>query len=427
VAKQQLTDTRVKDAKSGASVVRVWDSAVKGFHLRVTPAGAKSFCVAFQRTTGQKVNVTIGDARVWTVDAARKKATALRELHEAGKDVRAHIQEERSGQDVDALIKVWREDYRPSLKPSTQLSYNSLIKVVISPILGKRLVKDLNYQDVKDLHRKTKKGGHETHANRAVAVLSRLISIAEKEGWRAQGTNPCGQLEKPSEKARSRVLSADEYLALEAALVALVSAGEARKTDSKSKLEKLDPQAADLIRFLALSGLRKGEALGLQFADVDLERGVMRFEDHKTSEQVGTKVLPLNSHLRTIIQRRSSQKLGAYIFPGRLLSGAPIVGLGRMWDRVMEASSLEDVTPHDLRRTFMSTSMELGYPAAIGDALLGHSLGKIRDTYVHLGSQGIMATASQETADWIAAAMAGAKVKLGVKVTKVEKDQTGTA
>jgi integrase len=76
------------------------------------------------------------------------------------------------------------------------------------------------------------------------------------------------------------------------------------------RVDKLDPQAGDLIRFLALSGLRKGEALGLRFADVDLERGVMRFEDHKTSEQAGTKVLPLNTHLKTILQRRLSQKLG---------------------------------------------------------------------------------------------------------------------
>jgi hypothetical protein len=75
----------------------------------------------------------------------------------------------------------------------------------------------------------------------------------------------------------------------------------------------------------------------------------------------------------------------------------------------------------------MSTSMELGYPAAIGDALLGHSLGKIRDTYVHLGSEGIMATASQETADWIAAAMAGKKVKPGVKVANEKKGQAGTS
>ena len=38
-----------------------------------------------------------------------------------------------------------------------------------------------------------------------------------------------------------------------------------------------------------------------------------------------------------------------------------------------------------------------------------------------------MATASQETADSIAAAMAGKSVKPGVKVANVEKDQDGTA
>ena len=69
----------------------------------------------------------------------------------------------------------------------------------------------------------------------------------------------------------------------------------------------------------------------------------------------------------------------------------------------------------------------LGYPAAIGDPHLGHSLGKIRDTYVHLGSEGSMATASQETADWVAAAMAGKKVKPGVKVAKEENTEAETA
>ena len=418
-----LTDTRVKDAKAGTSVVRIWDGAVPGLHLRITPAGAKSFCVAFQRKDGKKVNITIGDAKAWSVEAAREEAHDLRKRHRAGEDVRAYVQEERSGKDVDDLVKVWREDYRPSLKPTSQASYDSLMKL-ISAMLGQRLVKDLSYQDVKDLHRKVKAGGHETNANRAVAILSRLLGIAEKEGWRVQGTNPCGQLEKPTEKPRKRVLSAEDYAALGAAMVALVSAGS---TDGKAKVDKLDPQAADLIRFLALSGLRKSEALGLRFADVDLERGVMRFEEHKTSEQTGTKVLPLNIHLRAIIQRRSSQKLGGYVFPGRKLNGDPIVGLAKMWARVIEAAGLKDVTPHDLRRTFMSTSTELGYPTAIGDTLLGHSLGKIRDTYVHLDPEGILAVASQETADWVAAAMAGKQVKPGVKVAKEEKTRDVTA
>lgn len=422
----KLTDSRVKGLVPGKTVLRLFDSMVPGFHVRVTPNGAKSFCATFQRQDGGKIHLTLGDATVWKADAAREKAATLRKLHDEGKDARAFLQEERSGSDLCALAKIWEDDYRPRLKTTSQASYDSLLKVVILPQLGNRLVKDLTYQDVKDLHRKAKKGGHETNANRAVAVLSRLFSIAEKEGLRPAGSNPCGQFEKPSEKPRSRVLGADEYAALEAALIAMVAAGEeakakqpngdqdGKKPDSDKKVERLDPQAADLIRFLALSGLRKSEALGLRFGDVDLERGVMRFEEHKTSEKAGTKVLPLNSHLKSIVQRRAAQRLGAFVFPGRKLN-APIVGLAKIWGRVVEMAGLVDVTPHDLRRTFMSTSLELGYPAAIGDALLGHSLGRIRDTYVHLGSEGIMATASQETADWIGAALSGVKVKPGVK------------
>ena len=131
-------------------------------------------------------------------------------------------------------------------------------------------------------------------------------------------------------------------------------------------------------------------------------------------------------HLLAIVQSRAKVIQGSYMFPG-YKENSHIVGDGKMWDRVVLAAGLVDVTPHDLRRTFMSVCTELGYPMTIGDALLGHSLGKIRDTYVHLGSEGIMATASQETADWIAAAMAGKKVKPGVKVAKEEKAQAGTA
>ena len=56
-----------------------------------------------------------------------------------------------------------------------------------------------------------------------------------------------------------------------------------------------------------------------------------------------------------------------------------IVGVTKMWDRVLTEANLAGVTPHDLRRTFMTTCCELGHPLAIADTLLGHSLGKIRD------------------------------------------------
>lgn len=409
----KLTETRVQRLETTGTLYRVWDSKVAGFHVQVTPAGTKSYRFQFQRKNGEKVSATLGSTDVWTLESARAKAGALREIHDQGGDARAHLNSERGAQSMKALVELWRQDYREKLKPSTARSYDSILKTSILPALGSRQVKDLDYGAVKAMHRKVAKE-HPTGANRAVEVVSRLLSIAEKEGWRERGTNPCRGLEKVPERSRRRVFSASELARLEKALSSLVMA------------RRLDPIAADAIRFLALSGLRKGEALGLHWVDVDLDANTMSFEDHKTAGEAGTKVLPLNTHLRALLQRRAGERLGALVFPG-LHRDSQIAGLRKMWLRITEQCGLKDTTPHDLRRTFMSTCCELGYPPAIGDALLGHSLGRIRDTYVNLGTEGIMATASQEAADWIEAAMAGKQVKAGAKIVNKGKAKGATA
>jgi integrase len=402
---------RVKALRPGPAMFRTWDSVVSGFHVRVYPTSSKSYAVQFQRPGGAKVQVTIGSSDVFSAEDAREQARKLREVHDSGQDARAHMMDKRNAKDVAALVKLWEENYRDLLKPSTRRSHDSLIKGIVLA-LGKRLVKDLDRPTIKALYRKEKKI-HPTGANRMVEVLSRLMNIAEEEGWRPLQTNPCFRFPKVKEPPCQRVLSAVELGRLESSVAALVDAG------------KLDAIAADLIRFLALSGLRTGEAGGLMWTDMDLDRGAMVIRDHKTSKTVGPKHLPLNGPLRVVLQRRAGQKLGKLVFPG-LVKDKPIQGLRHMWLRVLAVPGcdLEDVTPHDLRRTFMTATLELGYPAAIGDTLLGHSLGKIRDTYTNLSMEGILSTASEETAQWIAAALRGENPKPGSKVTTHQDAQT---
>jgi len=170
----RLSDSNVKALKPAGTVIRVFDSVVQGFHIRVTPAGAKTFAVTFQRPGGAKVHVSIGSAGTWTVDKAREQAAKLREVHDSGKDARAHLQGQRNAQDVAALVKLWEEHYRNLLKPSTRRSHDSVIKCVILPALGKRLVKDLDRPSIKVMYRKELKV-HPTGANRAIEVLSRLM------------------------------------------------------------------------------------------------------------------------------------------------------------------------------------------------------------------------------------------------------------
>lgn len=464
-----LTDTRVKDAKAGTSVIRIWDTdtTAKGFHLRITPAGAKSFAMALQvKGETRKVNITIGDATAWTVDEARARAAELRKIHRDTGDVGKWLEEEEarkaelaaaeaqaakekeheSTRTLNAWAEVWRKKYKERLKPTTQASYESLLKHQVLPLLGERLVKDIDVKDVRRLHKTVVEEGYETSATRAVAVLYSLLKAAEEneeDGWRTDDSKTWKGFKMPGGNERKRTLTPRECAALEAALVALVAAErpkvveklfEKKKTRKKEvnqpepeQVIPLEPQAADLIRFLALSGLRKGEALGLRFADVDLEQSTMSFKDHKTSGDTGVKVLPLNSHLRAIIQRRAQQqKIGDFVFPGRLRSKSPIVGLAHMWTRVVKAAQLVDVTLHDLRRTFYSTVTKLTMSFDVADILTGHSLPKVRRVYgIDPHESPIVIQASQDASDWIAAAMAGHEVKPGVKVVK--KAKAGTA
>ncbi|HEY3401682.1 MAG TPA: tyrosine-type recombinase/integrase [Geothrix sp.] len=398
-----LTDTRVKGLKASGNLYRVWDSHVPGFHVQVTPSGTRAFCVSFQRSSGKKVSATIGTFGAWHVDDARERARELRKLHEQGRDIRAHLKHERTATDMNALIQTWRTDYKPRLKASTQDSYESILKVHIVPALGSRLVRDLAYEDLKALYNRVRQEAP-VKANRMLAVLSRLFNIAEREGLRTDGSNPCRKVERTREKPRDVIYSAANLAALESALTALVAQGE------------LEAPIADLIRFIALSGLRRGEATNLTWSDVDLEAKVMTFVNHKTDHD-GTKRLPLNTHLAAILQRHSEQKISRYVFPGRLVDG-PFNGFGKIWARIRRASGLHGFNPHDLRHTFLTTLVELGHPVALGDTLLGHSLGRIRDTYLNLRPEGSLAVASQETADWIAAAMAGQAPKVGIKAPR---------
>lgn len=401
----RLTKTRVEDLVPQETVVRVFDSVVHGFHVRVTPKGTKSYAVTFQRKNGAKVHVTIGSTKVFTAEDAREQARKLREVHDEGQDARAHLQDKRKAKDMKALVKLWEEDYRDALKPSTRRSYDSIIKCIILPAFGSRLVKDLDRPSIKALYRKEAKA-HPIGANRLITVLSRLMNIAEEEGWKPLQTNPCFRFPKAKEKPCPRVLTASELGRLETSMAVLEATG------------KLDQIAADLIRFLALSGLRSSEAGNLKWTDIDMDRNTMTIQDHKTVSTMGPKVLPLNMPLRAIIKRRAGAKLGKLVFPG-LVKDTPIQGLRNMWLRVLkvEGCELGEATPHDLRRTFMSVTVELGYPPAIGDTLLGHSLGKITDTYTRLSMEGILANASEDAAQWIASALRGEAPKHGAKVT----------
>jgi integrase len=219
-----------------------YDGEVKGFGLRVTRAGAKSFVLNY-RFAGVERRYTIGSFRdPWKAGEARRDAARLKKLIDQGVDPQGDRDEERAAPTVNELIEHWRTVHAPKNRASSTAENESLICQWIKPELGNSRVVDLRLIDIEALHRKITARGARFRANRVLALLSKMMALAVRAEWRSD--NPCRGVERNYEEPRARYLKPDEIGSLTDALASYPN----RK-------------AADAVRLLLLTGARRSEVL----------------------------------------------------------------------------------------------------------------------------------------------------------------------
>ena len=411
-SKISLTPTLCQRTKPESTKVTLWDADVMGLCLVITPAGTRTWWFV-PRRAGKQIWVKIGEYQksrsddekdkglVWTVEAAREEGAQLRKLHDQGKDVRALARERRAPRNLAELAASYMDSKAfLDLAQRSRQTYSGYIKNHIVPALGTRLVEDLEYADIVAMEKAIAGKGIAVTAGNCVGFVGQLLDYACDLGWRKRGQNPCRGVAITSSEDRTRVFTADEYARLEAAL------GEGAK--------------ADIMRLLAVSGLRIGETAALPIAGVNLETGVLTITEHKGKKSMKVKVLPINTAMAEIF-RRQARTISPWVFPGLKGGHRRTAALNKYWNGVVEAADLVDVIPHDLRRSFQTTGVELGYPPADMDVLVGHKLPGMQATYIHLGPGGILAQASATTSAWILAALNGKQPRVGVRVGAEEK------
>jgi integrase len=132
-------------------------------------------------------------------------------------------------------------------KPRTAVEYRRLVENIIVPAFGRKRVRDMTRSDVSRLHHEQRSAPYA--ANRTLAVLSKMLALAEKWGERPDGSNPCRHVEKFAEHKRERMLSAEEFRRLADALNA----------------SNRSPYALAAIKLLVFTGGRMSEILGLKW------------------------------------------------------------------------------------------------------------------------------------------------------------------
>jgi len=100
---EKLTDKLVREQPSPAIGNRiVYDAEVKGFGIRITAAGARSFILNY-RVNGRERRHTIGQFPAWSVRTAREEASSLKRDIDRGRDPVGEREKARSAPSVSEL------------------------------------------------------------------------------------------------------------------------------------------------------------------------------------------------------------------------------------------------------------------------------------------------------------------------------------
>jgi integrase len=372
--RRKITKRAVDDVAPSASDQFVWDTELKGFGLKVTPAGNKVYILQY-RTGGRgspTKRVTIGRHGALTPDQARSEATRLAGAVAAGNDPAAVRAVQRGAPTVaDLAARFLSEHVATKTKQRTGIEYRRLIDKVILPAIGNQRVRDVKRADIARLHHARRAAPYE--ANRMLAVLSKMFSLAEKWGERADGSNPCRHVEKYGERKRERMLSAEEFSRL----------GDALARSNRS------PYVIAAIKLLVFTGARLREILGLRWEWIDFERGEARLPDSKS----GAKTLHLPPPALAVLAELPRVEGNPHIIVGNV-NGRALVNLEKPWRAIRKDAGLDDVRLHDLRHAFAAVAASSGMGLPIIGKMLGHTQAATTHRYAHIAADPVKAAAA---------------------------------
>jgi integrase len=366
----------------------LWDTEIKGFALRVTSGGAKSFVLDY-RVDGRQRRITLGNYPDWTVQAARAAAKAMKRVVDQGLDPMGERQALREAPTMQDLWERYRTEKLSKKATRTQSDETSMWRKIILPRLAKTRVADVTYNDLDELHRDiTNIRMTPVRANRTIEVLRGAFNLAIRWHWRQD--NPAKGIQRNPEEKRERYLNQTDLMALARALN-----------------EHKEVVSANAIKLLMLTGARRGEVLKARWDMFDLENGVWTKPSAHTKQRRIHRI-PLNGPGIELLRSLRSGSKSDFVFEGA--GGNPLTDVKRTWVSVCKSAGLTTkvqkrgrsgklmfdkerapilideptVRLHDLRHSFASILVSAGASLPLIGQLLGHTQVQTTHRYAHL-------------------------------------------
>src|SRR5262249_44435422 len=244
-----------------------FDTNLPGFFIRVTPAGVKTFGALYNHN-GRKRRYTIGTFPPLTLADAREKAKDILRSAEKGSDPEQEKIEIRAAGTFGELADLYIEKHAKVNKAEKSIAEDQRqLDAYLLPVWKHVRASAITIDDVEALLDKMAAQAP-VQANRTRSLLRHIFRWAlSKQASRRQfvlSMNPAVDVPRPAdERARERVYSDDELKAVWQACGQVGPVG-------------------DLFKLQLLTGARPGEVSEMEWAELELPRGVWTQPGEKT-------------------------------------------------------------------------------------------------------------------------------------------------
>ncbi|MES2252472.1 MAG: tyrosine-type recombinase/integrase [Pseudomonadota bacterium] len=366
----KFTDKSIQALKPRSERYEVWSDGKDGFGIRVTAKGVKSF-IWMYRFEGTSKRLTLGNyPKMSLFEAGTVLAEARNNLNQSidpGLKIITQRRDNRQAILIETLVVNYLDLHAKPRKRSADEDERILYKDIV-PRWGKVKAKDLAKKDVLALLDEIVERGAPIIANRTLACIRKMYNWAISRD--ILESNPCLFLKAPSREAqRDRVLSKTE----------IASFWNNLPNTSMSPLIKL------ALKFQLATAQRKGEVLSAKWPDIDIINKIWIIPSENSKNRIAHRI-PLSDLACTILDEiKEHSRESAYLFPSQkpnqTIRGSSVDHALRNNRALL---GIEDITPHDLRRSAASHMASVGVNRLVISKILNHieqSVTSIYDRY----------------------------------------------
>jgi integrase len=347
--------------------------APRGFGIRVTAAGAKSFVLNY-RVGPREKRYTIGQWPDWSVLRAVRHGRDLRMEIDEGRDPLAVRQAARTRPPRVKTVADVLDDFaarylhRGGMRSAGRVE--RALNEVVKPRIGRIPIHELRRIAIIEMLDKIEDQRGPVASDRTLAYVRKALNWYATRDDDFNSPIVAGMARtRPTERARRRMLADDEIRDLWAALDQMTG-----------------PRPfPGLLRTLLLSAQRRDEVGSMRWSEIDGQLWIVPPERYKTGLE---NAVPLTPALRAIIGEPTGR--GPFVF-STTQGKRPFSGYGKakaaLDTKIAELRKQAGRPPmgawvlHDLRRTSRTLMSRAGVDANVAEIVLGHVIPGIRRVY----------------------------------------------